>query len=376
MSESYPSTGLGFTAEDVQRAAAHVCAQSLSRLDHPSGTGDFLQDQAIASARAAGLSTTWSVLQAEDFTAVTRRLHLLILDAADHTSLATLGTGPRRPGGAPESLDFLLPPDVGRWATGGDIRHAAITLAHDLIADDLSDGPIFGGILDEPIASRFTLDGSAPTWGQLPAHHLIPALWMIHQAVEQAHHDIDAAVDQAIHNASLQSRPATTAPANTRAASAQPPAGPAAAAKDFPATPNRADQYGTDVEIWYEHRVFADVRTGISPTAHQILWEHGFTLDHARPGPDSRVLARDDDWSEDKACATRAAQALTRAGFTTNVDPILLSRDALAADHTHHLRRQQAATRTSPTAGIRSPGAAAPSLPLPPTTSTAIRRTR
>lgn len=143
-----------------------------------------------------------------------------------------------------------------------------------------------------------------------------------------------------------------------------------------PARPNRADRYGTDVEIWYEHGVFADVRTGAPDTAHQILWEHGFTLDPDWLGPACRVLARDDGWTEDKACATRAAQALTRAGFTTNLDPVLLSRDALAADTARHQRRQHAATRTSPTTAARPSAepttAAAPS----PATPTTIRRTR
>lgn len=94
----------------------------------------------------------------------------------------------------------------------------------------------------------------------------------------------------------------------------------------LPTRLDRADQYGTDVEIWYEHGVFADVRTGAPDAAHRILWEYGFTLDPTWLGPDCRVLARDDGGSEDKACATWAAQALARAGFTANLDPMLLSR--------------------------------------------------
>lgn len=144
----------------------------------------------------------------------------------------------------------------------------------------------------------------------------------------------------------------------------------------LPTRLNRADQYGTDVEIWYEHGVFADVRTGAPDAAHRILWEHGFTLDHAWLGPDSRVLARDDGWSEDKACATRAAQALTRAGFTANLDPMLLSRDALAADHALHRRRQRAATRTSPAAGTRTTATSDPIAARPPAASTTVRRSR
>lgn len=144
----------------------------------------------------------------------------------------------------------------------------------------------------------------------------------------------------------------------------------------LPTRPNRADQYGTDVEIWYEHGVFADVRTGTAESAHQILWEHGFTLDHAWLGPNSRILARNDGWSENKACATRAAQALTRAGFTANLDPMLLSRDALAADHARHLRRQHDATRASSAADHRPTPASDPPAAWPLATSTTIRRIR
>ncbi|MFC4035163.1 hypothetical protein ACFO3J_27365 [Streptomyces polygonati] len=143
-----------------------------------------------------------------------------------------------------------------------------------------------------------------------------------------------------------------------------------------PPPPNRADHYGTDVEIWYDHAVFADVRTGIPQAGHQILWEHGFTLDHAWLGPNCRVLSRDDGWNNDRACATRAAEALSRDGFTTNLDPVLLSRDALAADHSRHLDRQHAATRTSPTAGTRRSSNPDPTAARPPVTSTTIRRTR
>lgn len=148
-------------------------------------------------------------------------------------------------------------------------------------------------------------------------------------------------------------------------------------AKGWPVTPptgtNRAEHYGTDVEIWHDHGVFADTRTGIPEAAHQILWEHGFALDTEWLGPNYRVLTRDDSWAEDKACATRAAEALTRAGFTTNLDPILLSRDALAADHAQQLRRQHAATRTSLTSGVRPPG---PTASPPPSDRLAHRPPR
>jgi hypothetical protein len=226
---------LPFTDEDVRRAAAGVCAQSLHRLDHPSGTGEFLQDRAIASSHAAGRPTDWSVLQTEDFAAVTDQMHRLIIDAADHTYLAASGPRPSNPAVFPMSLDHLLPPHVELWATGADVRHAAICLAHDLIEEELRRGPVFSGVLDEPIASRFNLDGPAPTWGRLPARRLIPALHLIHQAVVQAQHRIDAAVDASIRAATPRSLPATATvtAANARspaahrtAASGTPPAGP------------------------------------------------------------------------------------------------------------------------------------------------------
>jgi hypothetical protein len=216
---------------------------------------------------------------------VTRRLYLLVLSAADHTSHATTLPRPPRPDSAPTSLDFLLPPGAGRWATGADVRHAAIDLTRDLIDDDLREGPIFSSILDEPIASRFTLDDSAPTWSHLPARQLIPALRLIHQAVERARHHIDAAVNQAIHTAAPGPRPATTALADTHSATA---------------------------------------------------------LVHPPP---------------DLVTAPHNAQAVTNC----------LSRDALDTDHAQHLRRLQAATRTSPTPGARSPGVAPSTTPPPPT---------
>jgi hypothetical protein len=372
--DSYPSPGAdalgqpapGFTAEDVQRAAAHVCAQSLRRLDHPSGTGDFLEDKPVTSARAAGRPTTWSILPAEHFTAVTRRLYLLILTAADHTSHATTIPRPPRPASASTSLDFLLPPGAGRWATGADIRHAAIDLARDLIDDDLREGPIFSSILDKPIASRFTLDDPAPTWSHLPARQLIPALRLIHQAVEQAQHQIDAAVGQAIHTAAPPSRPAATAQANTHSATAHPPPEPATAPHDAQSVTNRADQHGTDIEIWYEHWACAQTRTGMPQAAHRILSEHGFTVQHPFLGPDCRILV-DAVWPDDQAHATRAAEALTRAGFDIWLDPMLLSRQALNTDHAERLRRQQAAaTRTSPATGTQTPAHPASPEPINP----------
>lgn len=145
----------------------------------------------------------------------------------------------------------------------------------------------------------------------------------------------------------------------------------------LPLDVNRADAYGTDVEIWFRFGVFADVRTGIPDAAHEILRQHGFILDPDRLGPNRRVLARDDGWNDDKACATRAAELLAVNGFVTNLDPVLNSRDAQSPAVARYRRRQQAAaTRTSPAAaGARKPGPQSATTPetLTPTT---IRRTR
>lgn len=121
---------------------------------------------------------------------------------------------------------------------------------------------------------------------------------------------------------------------------------------------NHADAAGTDVEIWFRFGVFADARTGLSGAAHEILRQHGFILDPDRLSPNRWVLARDDSWNDDKACATRAAELLAVNGFATNLDPVLNSRDAQSLAVARYRRRQQAvATRASPAAaGARKPG--------------------
>jgi hypothetical protein len=124
-------------------------------------------------------SSRRSIPTAEDFTAVARRLYLLVHTAADHTWLAT--TVQRSPGseGAPMSLDFLLRPGVGRRATGADIRDVAIGLACDLIDDDLREGPIFSSILDEPprptSAAPASHDAHLPAPGARSPGNAVPA---------------------------------------------------------------------------------------------------------------------------------------------------------------------------------------------------------
>jgi hypothetical protein len=78
-------------------------------------------------------------------------------------------------------------------------------------------------------------------------------------------------------------------------------------------------------------------------------------VEHPFLGPDCRILV-DTVWPDDQAHATRAAEALTRAGFDISLDPMLLSRQALDTDHAERLRRQQAAaTRTSPPRARKPP---------------------
>jgi hypothetical protein len=48
-------------------------------------------------------------------------------------------------------------------------------------------------------------------------------------------------------------------------------------------------------------------------------------VQHPFLGPDCRILV-DTVWPDDQAHATRAAEALTRAGFDISLDPMLLSR--------------------------------------------------
>lgn len=146
---------------------------------------------------------------------------------------------------------------------------------------------------------------------------------------------------------------------------------------NLPSDGNHADASGTDVEIWFRFGVFADVRTGLSGAAHEILRQRGFILDPDRLVPNRWVLARDDGWNDDKACATRAAELLAVNGFATNLDPVLHSLDAQSPAIARFRRQQQAAaTRTSPAAaGARTPGPQSTAAPraLTPTT---IRRTR
>ncbi|SDP40729.1 hypothetical protein [Actinacidiphila guanduensis] len=135
--------------------------------------------------------------------------------------------------------------------------------------------------------------------------------------------------------------------------------------------PNAAST--SDIDIGYDDGIFAAAPRALTENAHQILHAHGFV-----PGPTRLVLSGHFSWEESTARATRAAEALLRAGFDVSLDPMLLSRQALDTDHAERLRRQQAAaTRTSPAAGTQtadpaSPTPTGPALPA----SNGPRRTR
>lgn len=140
---------------------------------------------------------------------------------------------------------------------------------------------------------------------------------------------------------------------------------------------NRADAFGTDIQIfpWPDESIWADTRTGISPTAHELLRLYGFVR-ICHPGIlDSHELVADLPRPEMQLRATRTAEFLTISGFQVNLDPALYNEDALPPYLADARRRQKgAATRTSPAAAHQP----ASVTPPPPTTAapTLIRRTR
>ncbi|WP_326613521.1 hypothetical protein OG949_35135 [Streptomyces scopuliridis] len=194
-----------FTEEDVARAAAHVCAMALCSLDHPSGTAESLDGLVIPSTRRQQ-PLGWADLDRDDFAGCVRGIHRLVLSAADHTYRAVR---PQHRAPSRRVTAHLGPLHPTAPVRGSDIRHAAISLCHALIGQE--DGPALQFILDEPLASTFTLDGPSPTWGQLPAQSLLPALHRISRAVDQARTRIWIAVDTAIVSDALPPPPSTRA---------------------------------------------------------------------------------------------------------------------------------------------------------------------
>lgn len=154
---------------------------------------------------------------------------------------------------------------------------------------------------------------------------------------------------------------------------------------NLPADMNRANAFGTDIEIfpWREQAIWADTRTAIPESAHQILRLYGFVRICHEGIIDSHELPADMPWSEQKLRTTRASELLTSLGFRVNLDPDLYDEAALPPSLAEARRLQQtAATRTSPAAGIKQSAASASGtspVPAPapaPAAPTMIRRSR
>ncbi|MEV8405550.1 hypothetical protein AB0R12_07005 [Streptomyces niveus] len=181
---------------------------ALCSLDHPSGTAESLDGLVIPSTRGQQ-PLGWADLNRKDFAQCVRAIHRLVLSAADHTYQATLRPQRRAPSRRIDGTHLgLLPP--GAPVRGSDIRHAAISLCHALIGQE--DGPALQFILDEPVASTFTLDGPSRTWGQLPVQSLLPALHRVGRAVDHARTRIWIAVDTAIVSDAPPPSPSARAP--------------------------------------------------------------------------------------------------------------------------------------------------------------------
>ncbi|MFD8811329.1 hypothetical protein ACFV23_07540 [Streptomyces sp. NPDC059627] len=180
-----------YTPEDLRRAAAYACARALHGLDHPSGTGEALLDRVIASTRRTE-PRTWGTLDPRSFDLSVRAIHHLVLASGDHTYQAALPAIPSQPrtGVSPAA------PLVGT-VQATDIRHAALSLSHALLDDALHDGLQVSG---DPIAGQFTLDGPAPTWGQLPPRLRYAATLQITAHAHRIQRSVWTAVDAALRS--------------------------------------------------------------------------------------------------------------------------------------------------------------------------------
>ena len=155
------------------------------------------------------------------------------------------------------------------------------------------------------------------------------------------------------------------------------------ASVDLPSDANRANEYGTDVEIfrWKGRAVWADTRTGTDESAHRILVGLGFVrIEH--PGIlSSHELPAQLPWLEQQIRATTAAGMLTNAGFTVNLEPdVYTDAELLYSTARYSVSRPDAALRTSPAAGTQcrqSPPPPATVAPPPGRpTATTLRRPR
>ncbi|MFJ5644445.1 hypothetical protein [Streptomyces sp. NPDC093223] len=180
-----------YTPEDVRRAAAYACARVLHGLDHPSGAGEALLDRVIASTRRTE-PQTWGTLDPRSFDLSVRAIHHLVLASGDHTYQAALPVIP-----SPPRTGVLPAAPVVGIVRATDIRHAAISLSHALLGDALHDGL---QVSSDPIASQFTLDGPAPTWGELPPRLQHAATLQITAHAQRIQRSVWAAVDAALRS--------------------------------------------------------------------------------------------------------------------------------------------------------------------------------
>jgi hypothetical protein len=192
-----PSTGRTggrplFTTEDLRWAAAYACARAVHRLDHPSGTGEALSARIIRSTRR-GQAHTWGSLDPDVFEQPGRAVYRLVLAAGTHmyTAVRAAERACRTPRPPLRGLDGAVMGTV----RVGDVRHAAISLCHALLEEELTAGL---AILDDPIASRFQLDGPSTTWRQLPTRWQYTATVRITELADRMPNSVWTAVDAAL----------------------------------------------------------------------------------------------------------------------------------------------------------------------------------
>ena len=146
---------------------------------------------------------------------------------------------------------------------------------------------------------------------------------------------------------------------------------------------NRANEYGTDVEIfcWKGRAVWADTCTGTDESARRILVGLGFVHIAHPEILDSHELPTHLPWLEQQIRATTAAGILTTAGFTVNLDPDLYTdAELLYSTARYRVSRPDAALRTSPAAHAQRRQSPPPPFTVTPPpglpTATTLRRPR
>jgi hypothetical protein len=180
------------------------------------------------------------------------------------------------------------------------------------------------------------------------------------------------------HNIALTDREPPPIPPSVdavKAARTTPPRGRGEPALDAQSPANRTEPFDTDVEI----TVWADINPERAASSrdlvHSVLRLEGFQRTSPDVLPLSYKLVTDPPAGELQRRLSAVAENLSRSGFTVNINPDLHT-DEVLPPALAEARRQQAARRTSPTAGT-TPSPAAPSPPsAPPTGPTTVRRTR